>query len=75
MIVDPSGRAPDYLRLSFTDRCNLRCLYCMPEEGVDWKPHAEVPRLEELLRLCRVLCALGIRRIKLNRDPAPVRSS
>ncbi|MDR1411785.1 MAG: GTP 3',8-cyclase MoaA [Spirochaetaceae bacterium] len=65
MITDPSGRALDYLRLSLTDRCNLRCVYCMPEEGVVWKPHAEILRFEESLRLCRILCALGIRRIKL----------
>lgn len=65
MIIDPSGRALDYLRLSLTDRCNLRCVYCMPEGGVGWKPHAEILRFEEFLRLCRVLCALGIRRIKL----------
>jgi cyclic pyranopterin phosphate synthase len=65
MIIDPSGRALDYLRLSLTDRCNLRCVYCMPEEGVVWKPHAEILRFEEVLRLCRILCDLGIRRIKL----------
>ena len=65
MIIDPSGRALDYLRLSLTDRCNLRCIYCMPEEGVEWKPHAEILRFEESLRLCRILCDLGIRRIKL----------
>jgi cyclic pyranopterin phosphate synthase len=65
MIVDSSGRALEYLRLSLIDRCNLRCVYCMPEEGVDWKPHAEILRFEELLRLCRLLCAMGIRRIKL----------
>lgn len=65
MIIDPSGRALDYLRLSLTDRCNLRCVYCMPEEGVVWRPHAEMLRFEESLRLCRILCALGIRRIKL----------
>lgn len=65
MMVDPSGRALDYLRLSLIDRCNLRCVYCMPEEGVAWKPHTEILRFEETLRLCRVLCDLGIRRIKL----------
>lgn len=65
MIIDPSGRALDYLRLSLTDRCNLRCVYCMPEKGVEWKPHAEILRFEESLRLCRILCDLGIRRIKL----------
>ncbi|MDR1353211.1 MAG: GTP 3',8-cyclase MoaA [Treponema sp.] len=65
MITDPSGRALDYLRLSLTDRCNLRCVYCMPEEGIGWKPHTEILRFEESLRLCRLLCALGIRRIKL----------
>jgi cyclic pyranopterin phosphate synthase len=65
MITDPSGRNLDYLRLSLTDRCNLRCVYCMPEDGVGWKPHAEILRFEESLRLCRLLCAMGIRRIKL----------
>jgi GTP 3',8-cyclase len=42
MATDSHGRRIDYLRISLTDRCNLRCVYCMPEEGVAWKPHADI---------------------------------
>ena len=65
MLVDPSGRTLDYLRVSVTDRCNLRCVYCMPAEGVTWKPHDSVLRFEEILRICRVMAELGIKRIKV----------
>jgi len=41
-IIDTFGREHTYLRISLTDRCNLRCFYCMPEEGVPWRPHSEV---------------------------------
>jgi cyclic pyranopterin phosphate synthase len=64
-LVDPLGRTIDYLRLSVTDRCNLRCLYCMPPEGVGWMPHDEVLRFEEILRLCRIMATLGIKAIKV----------
>ncbi|MDR0355064.1 MAG: GTP 3',8-cyclase MoaA, partial [Deltaproteobacteria bacterium] len=64
-MIDPTGRVLDYLRVSLIDRCNLRCVYCMPAEGVFWKPHAEILRLEETLKLCEILCGLGIRKIKL----------
>ena len=46
---DQYGRLIDYLRISVTDRCNLRCVYCMPEKGVTWIPHSEVLTYEELL--------------------------
>ena len=65
MIVDSSGRTINYLRLSITDRCNLRCRYCMPAEGVEPLSHDEVLRFEEVLRLCRILAALGINVIKV----------
>jgi cyclic pyranopterin phosphate synthase len=55
----------DYLRVSVTDRCNLRCIYCMPEEGVGWKPHEEVLSFEELFRCCRVMAAMGIQKVKV----------
>jgi cyclic pyranopterin phosphate synthase len=62
---DSFGRTIDYLRLSITDRCNLRCIYCMPPEGVDWMAHNEILRFEEIVRLCRILAGLGIRAVKV----------
>ena len=65
MLTDSFGRNLDYLRVSVTDRCNLRCVYCMPSEGVKWKPHDSMLTLEEILRLCRIMAELGIRKIKV----------
>ena len=65
MLFDSFGRTLDYLRVSITDRCNLRCVYCMPEEGVEWKPHDSMLKFEETLRLCRVMAALGIRKVRV----------
>lgn len=62
---DQLGRKIEYLRISVTDRCNLRCVYCMPEKGVDWVQHSDILRFEEIERLCRILASLGIRRIRL----------
>ncbi|MDR1929057.1 MAG: GTP 3',8-cyclase MoaA [Treponema sp.] len=62
---DSRGRLIDYLRVSVTDRCNLRCAYCMSEEGIAWKPHGDMLSFEELLRCCRVTAALGIRKVKV----------
>ena len=53
-MTDGQGRSIDYLRLSVTDRCNLRCVYCMPPEGVAWTPHGDILSYEEILRLCRL---------------------
>ena len=64
-LVDNAGRTIDYLRLSITDRCNLRCLYCMPTEGVSWMPHDEVLRFEETLHICRIMATLGIKTVKV----------
>jgi cyclic pyranopterin phosphate synthase len=64
-MVDPFGRTLDYLRVSVTDRCNLRCVYCMPPSGVESKPHDSILRFEETLRLCTIFASLGIRRIKV----------
>lgn len=65
MLTDSFGRSLDYLRVSVTDRCNLRCVYCMPQEGVAWKPHDSMLKFEEALRLCRIMAGLGIRKIKI----------
>lgn len=64
-LKDIFGRRLDYLRLSVTDRCNLRCRYCMPEEGVASLDHGAVLRYEEMLRIARVACALGVRKIRV----------
>jgi len=63
-LVDPFGRAISYVRLSVTDRCNFRCVYCMAEK-MTFLPHAEVLRLEELDRLCSIFVGLGVKKIRL----------
>ncbi len=65
MLLDPYKRKINYLRISLTDRCNLRCRYCMPEEGIPLIPHAEVLTYEEILRIVRVFAAEGISKIRL----------
>lgn len=62
---DSHGRIIDYIRISLTDRCNFRCVYCMPEEGEEYIPHAEILSYEELLRLCSLTAGLGIRKYKI----------
>jgi len=64
-MLDGFGRTIDYLRISVTDRCNLRCLYCMPNEGVGWIPHEDVLRFEEVLRICRILAGMGIKSVRV----------
>lgn len=61
---DALGREIDYLRLSITDRCNLRCRYCMPE-GIPTVSHHDILRYEEIVRLCRIFAGLGIRSLKV----------
>ena len=58
-------RRIDYLRLSITDRCNLRCVYCMPPHGVPFIPHDDILRYEEIERLARLAVSLGITKIRL----------
>jgi cyclic pyranopterin phosphate synthase len=58
-------RTINYLRISITDRCNLRCIYCMPEEGVDFVPHREILSYEEILRVVRISTQGGIRKVRL----------
>ncbi len=63
--VDAYQRPISYLRISVTDRCNLRCLYCMPEDGVPWRPHEEILRYEEFETIVRAAAALGISKVRL----------
>ena len=62
---DSHGRTIDYLRISLTDRCNFRCIYCMPEEGVQSLGHDHILRIEEIARVVRVAAGLGVRSIRL----------
>ncbi len=62
---DSFQRTIDYLRISLTDRCNLRCSYCMPEEGVRMAAHSEILSLEEVLRVSELMSGLGINKIRL----------
>lgn len=64
-LIDPFGRRITYLRLSITDRCNLRCRYCMPEEGVDALGHEFILSYEELERLSRIFVSLGVEKIRI----------
>ena len=63
-LVDPFGRAIRYVRVSVTDRCDLRCVYCMPER-MQFLPRAEVLSIEELDRLCSIFVGLGARKLRL----------
>ena len=54
-LIDKHGRTVRDLRISVTDRCNFRCTYCMPEEGLKWLDKAEVLSFEEIVRVSRVL--------------------
>ncbi len=62
---DGHGRTIDYLRISLTDRCNFRCIYCMPAEGVQQLGHGEILRIEEIERAVHVAAGMGIRSVRL----------
>jgi GTP 3',8-cyclase len=62
---DSFNRPINYLRVSITDRCNLRCLYCMPEDGVPMRPHDEILRYEEILAVIRAAADLGISKVRI----------
>ncbi len=64
-LLDQHGRPLEYLRLAVTDRCNLRCFYCMPEQGIQYLPKDELLTYEEMLRLTAVLAGLGVRKVRL----------
>jgi cyclic pyranopterin phosphate synthase len=65
MLIDTLGRKITYLRVSVTDRCNFRCVYCQPPEGVRWKEHDEILRYEEIAEVVRVMAAEGVHAIRL----------
>ena len=65
MLLDNHGRPINYLRLAVTDRCNLRCFYCMPEDGLNWLSRKELMSYEEMLRACTLLVNMGIQKIRI----------
>ena len=71
---DPFGRKVDYLRISVTDRCNERCLYCMPEGYKGWERQADYLSAEEIIRVVRVAAGLGFRKFRLTGGEPLVRS-
>lgn len=72
-ITDRYGRVHDYLRVSLTDRCNLRCAYCMPETDVNFAPKHEILTLEEILKLVKLFANLGVRKIRLTGGEPTIR--
>lgn len=65
MLKDKYGRTLNYLRLAVTDKCNLRCRYCMPEEGISFLPKEELLSFEEIARLCHILSSAGVSKIRI----------
>ncbi len=72
--LDAFERPIEYLRVSVTDRCNLRCVYCMPEEGVKFIPHSAILRYEEIVRIVRVAVGMGMKHVRLTGGEPLVRA-
>lgn len=70
---DQFGRTIEYLRISITDRCNFRCVYCMPEQGMQWLPKAEILSYEEIAEVVRQLAPLGLRRLRITGGEPTIR--
>jgi cyclic pyranopterin phosphate synthase len=70
---DQWGRSIEYLRISVTDRCNFRCVYCMPMEGLQWLPKAEILTYEEIAEVVRQLAPLGLRRLRITGGEPTIR--
>jgi len=64
-LIDSFGRKIDYLRVSITDRCNMRCIYCMPPEGILHRPHDRILSFEEIYRIVNAAAELGISKVRI----------
>ena len=73
ILEDSFHRRITYLRASITDRCNLRCAYCMPAEGIEWKPRDEILSYEELYRIIRVAVQRGLKKVRITGGEPTVR--
>lgn len=74
-LADTFGRFHSYLRVSVTERCNLRCQYCMPEEGVPLLPHSEILSFEEITTLVSWLASAGVRKVRITGGEPTVRKN
>jgi cyclic pyranopterin phosphate synthase len=72
-MLDQFGRRIEYLRISVTDRCNFRCQYCMPLEGLPWLPKADILRYEEIAEIVRQLAPLGLKRLRITGGEPTIR--
>jgi cyclic pyranopterin phosphate synthase len=72
--VDSFGRAHTYVRVSVTDRCNYRCTYCMPSEGLQWMPRAHLLTYEEIARIVAVMASMGVHRVRLTGGEPTIRA-
>ena len=72
-LQDQFGRRIEYLRISVTDRCNFRCVYCMPETGMQWLPKSEILSYEEIAEVVRQLAPLGLRRLRITGGEPTIR--
>ena len=73
-LVDSLGRVHTNLRISVTDRCNIRCFYCMPDENVRFKPRSQILSFEEIERFVRVVAPMGVRKLRLTGGEPLVRA-
>ena len=64
VLSDSFGRFHNYLRISVTERCNLRCTYCMPEQGIDLTPNDDLMSIEETKRIVSIFTSLGVNKIR-----------
>lgn len=72
-MLDQYGRSIEYLRISVTDRCNFRCVYCMPEHGLAWLPKADILSYEEIADVARQLAPLGLKRLRITGGEPTIR--
>lgn len=73
-ISDQFGRVHDYLRISLTERCNLRCFYCMPENGIELRPKSQFMNKEEVIQMAKIFVSLGVKKIRLTGGEPLVRN-
>ena len=73
-LVDRFGRAHTYVRVSVTDRCNYRCTYCMPAQGLDWMPRDHLLTYEEITRIVAVMARMGVHRVRLTGGEPTIRA-
>jgi molybdenum cofactor biosynthesis enzyme MoaA len=74
-LVDTYARRHDYLRISLTERCNLRCFYCMPEEGIELSPKSHILSDDEVIRLATLFVKSGVTKIRLTGGEPTIRKN